>query len=136
MKRLDLGGTACYEDPNESVSVSLDGTSSDDTLTPIVVANYTQSPFPNNTFDEAFGCCALEGYPDELHDLAHELLRVMKPGGIVYLSSCGEIEPYHRTIFADHGFKLVEEPGIVTDPEANDYPYYDTGFRWQIPTGD
>lgn len=133
MKRLDLGGTACYVDPYHSVSISLDGTNADDEVTPLVIGDYTRCPFPSKYFDEALGSCALEDGPEELHALAHELLRVMKPGGTVYLSSCDEPYPYHRSIFEDHGFKLLEEPALVDDPDMNPYPYYDYGYRWELP---
>lgn len=133
MKRLDLGGTACYEDPRESVSISLDGSNSDDMLTPVVVGDYTRCPFPNNTFDEAFGCCVLEGDYVELQALAAELLRVMKPGARVIIKGCDEPSLYKDTEpFLAAGFVLIEDAAVYHVLGSSELAY-DNPFVYQIP---
>lgn len=136
MRRIDLGGTACYEDDSgDSVSISIDGSNSDDMLTPVVVGDYTSSPFPNNTFDEAFGCCVLEADPPQLRALAQELLRIMKPGGHIIIKGCGIPLPSDTTIFQDAGFILVDEAGVYQSSDDGELGY-DNPFMWEVPKGD
>ncbi len=87
IKKLDLGGTACFGSRN-AVIVSIDGTTSDDYVTPLVIADYNRAPFADNTFEEAFGCCYFED-PFVLR----ELFRLLKPGAKAKLSACGSFEP-------------------------------------------
>lgn len=81
--KLDLGGTACYEQAHGAVGITLDGTTSDDGTTPYMIGDYNKMPFADASFDEAFGCCYLE----EPYDF-EELARVMKKGGKVQIGSC------------------------------------------------
>lgn len=85
--KLDLGGTACYENPND-VIISIDGTTMGDHVTPLIIADYNNAPFLGGTFDEAFGSC----YFETSYDL-RELYRLLKKGGRAYLSSCEELTP-------------------------------------------
>lgn len=135
MKRLlDLGGTACYEDQN-AVGVSLDGSGSDDEITPRIIADYNRAPFADNTFDEAVGSCYLE----EEVDWA-ELFRLLKPGAKAIVMSCGfpygvDInepladaeaagfvieEPYHIGYGAEEDNRFaITAPMIVRKPSTN-----------------
>lgn len=82
--KLDLGGTACYEDPG-SVSISRDDLdNSGDEITPQVNGDYNLMPFASNTFDAALGSCYLEHEPNWF-----ELARVLKRGAVVKVKSCG-----------------------------------------------
>jgi hypothetical protein len=82
IKLLDLGGTATYESP-DAVGLSLDGTMSEDEVTPVVIGDYNVAPFAAGTFEELFGCCALE----DTFDL-REAYRLLAPGGKCTVSGC------------------------------------------------
>lgn len=115
MRKLDLGGTACYEDPH-SVGISLDGSMSDDEVTPAIVGDYNRAPFPSNTFDEALGSCYLEEPVDWL-----ELHRIMKPGGQVTIKSCGRpyIGPKSLKREAERfGFIMIQAPSFYYDTDG------------------
>jgi len=84
IRKLDLGGTACYVDPN-AISISLDGSNSEDPVTPLIVGDYNRAPFPDEAFNEAFGSCALEDDID-----FRELYRIMKHGSRTTVTACGE----------------------------------------------
>jgi hypothetical protein len=100
--KLDLGGTgAGWEEPHTSISLDGSHVESDyDTVleqwwTPdhihTVIGTYRTMPFPDNTFDEAFGSCFLEGSDEEGFEGTldwKELARVMKLGATIRLSSC------------------------------------------------
>lgn len=83
-RKLDLGGTQGYEDP-DSVCISLDGSSFEwpNVVTPTVCGNYNRMPFSDEMFDLAQGGCYLE---EEFN--AHELFRVLKPGGKAIVTGC------------------------------------------------
>ena len=121
-RRLDLGGTACYCSPSD-VSISLDGTNSDDEVTPLVIGDYTQCPFPSKCFDEAFGSCALEQDPFTVEQMLIELRRVLKPGATIHLGSCGEPEDWHTWLPLALGFKLIKRARIYRDEDGTPQQY-------------
>lgn len=66
----------------------------------VVVANATQMPFENATFDAAVACHVLEHIAD--HDAAvAEIRRVIKPGGALVA-----LVPCHQFMFNDHDRSL------------------------------
>ena len=116
--KLDLGGTACYESEDD-VCISLDGTSSDDHIVPVIIGDYNQAPFPDNTFDEALGSCYLEERVN-----FKELYRIMKPGARVLINACMELYDDEEIVLQDAinaGFQIIERIGWVEDPEER-YP--------------
>jgi hypothetical protein len=115
--RLDLGGTACYEDP-DAVNISLDASDSGDETTPMIQADYNHAPFPSNTFDEALGSCYLEEKVDW-----RELHRIMKPGAHVTVKCCGRPYIGPKSLVREAkaaGFKMIEAAGF----------YYEAGSGW------
>lgn len=123
--KLDLGGTACYES-KQAVGISDDGTTAGDEVTPHIVGDYNQMPFPNAVFDEAHGSCYLE---DPVN--WHELARVLKPGAPVYVSACAELYDTETIVveeLREAGFVVVE-PIVWVEP-TDDWPerYPDRGL--------
>jgi hypothetical protein len=128
VRRLDLGGTACYDDPM-AVAMSLDGTTLDKECTPIVIGDFANIPFPNETFDSALGACFLEGSdnmkPGETlaEDLARsyrEVYRVLKPGAELKVMSCGGFEPCHLIEGLKAGFTMISGPGLYLEYSGPD----------------
>jgi hypothetical protein len=110
--KLDLGGTACYEDPG-SVIISLDGTDAGDEVTPLLIADYNSSPFPDNTFDEALGSCYLEERPNW-----NELYRIMKPGAEIRIKSCDVLYASDEQVIEEilsAGFIIIETSAYIAD---------------------
>lgn len=126
LKRLDLGGTACYEDAKDSIGVTLDGSMSDDEVTPYVVADYNDMWFfKDDLFNEALGSCYLEEKPNW-----NELYRVMAPGGIVKVKSCDTLYDLDAQVIVDAmnaGFELVERSQYIEGYG------YDEPFTFQKP---
>lgn len=80
--KLDLGGTAGFENP-EDIILARDGTDGGDETTPLVIADYNRAPLPDQCADGIFGSCYFET-PWDLKELA----RIMKPGATAMLGSC------------------------------------------------
>ena len=119
--KLDLGGTACYES-KDAVSISLDGTTSDDEVVHNVIGNYRQLPFVSGQFTEALGSCLLEEPDEQYHDIYTEIARVLKPTARLYAQGCGDGHTNHAQHALDVGF-LIESEGCVYEDE-------DSGERW------
>jgi len=123
IRRLDLGGTACY-DSSDAVACVLDASISDeewnegtqtwDSKTCLIQGDYNRMPFPKEYFDEAYGSCYLE----ERHSY-HELFRVLKHGGRATVSACGDW--YFEELAAQaHRWEPVgENEGRVIEPTIN-----------------
>lgn len=111
-KRLDLGGTACYEDAENAIGITLDGSMSDDEVTPYVVGDYNNMWFfGNSIFDEALGSCYLEEKPNW-----RELNRVMRYGGIVKVKSCDKLYADRTVVLYDAshaGFRCIQVPDYI-----------------------
>ncbi|MEK7607393.1 MAG: glycosyltransferase [Patescibacteria group bacterium] len=60
-----------------------------------IVSDATQLPFKNNTLDGAVSESLFEHVPDA-HLIAREMVRVVKPGGYIYVSA-PFIHPYHTS---------------------------------------
>lgn len=120
-RKLDLGGTACYEDP-QSVIIDLDATNAGDETTPLIQADYNLMPFPSNFFDEALGSCYLEQKPNW-----NELARVMKTGAEVIVKACDlGYAPIGQ--MADDAIEAGFEVLAYAVPTADDEPYLDGPF--------
>lgn len=120
--KLDLGGTACYEDPN-AVAIDLDGTCSGDETTPLIVGDYNRAPFPDNTFDEALGSCYLEERVN-----FKELHRIMKPGAEVTVKACCELYDSELNVLreaVEAGFLIKQM--LVWVPATDDEDTYPDG---------
>jgi hypothetical protein len=122
MKKLDLGGTACYEDP-DAIIISLDGSGGDDFITPTIMGSYNNMPYiPDEYFDEAVGSCYLENSMPNFM----ELWRVLKPGAKVYIKACDsgyaaqEVMERHMI---EGGFVILERGTIVDEEYGFDNPY-------------
>ncbi len=122
-RKLDLGGTACYEDPGSTI-IDLDATNAGDEVTPMLQGDYDHAPFPNNCFDEACGSCYLELPPNW-----SELYRILKPGATAMLKACNAgyapIEDMAADMLAA-GFIILEMGALGSDerPDFSD-PYWD-----------
>lgn len=117
IQKLDLGGTAGYES-KEAVICVLDGSNADDLVTPLIIGDYNNAPFADDTFIEAFGCCALE----ELFSWS-EMRRILKDGAHLHVGSCGPIPDFPQRMqeAADNGFVIVDnEPPWVDETEDAD----------------
>ena len=123
--KLDLGGTACYVDEG-AVSISLDGSNSDDEVTPIVIGDYRRSPFASDTFDEALGSCVLEEDSEEYLDIFREIYRILKPGAQLKVKGCGGPHKNHLLQAIEAGFELIEMATIYIEEYGEisyDSPY-------------
>ena len=58
-----------------------------------VVADIRKMPFPDNSFDSVYCISVLEHVGDEPMDSFNECMRVLKPGGIFYLTVDVSVEP-------------------------------------------
>lgn len=131
-RRLDLMGTACYEDP-DAISLSFDGTTSDDEVTPVAIGDTCSMPFPDSVFSEACGSCFLELTEDELFMSVSELRRVLLPGALVRVKSCGYHDEYHDEVFLEAGFYNIARPGLYESVEHPTLQEYDSPTVWQKP---
>jgi len=122
IKKIDLGGTACYES-DEAVSISLDGTTSDDLVVIQIIGDYRSMPFSSGSFSEAFGSCILEEPDEEYHEIFREIHRVLQSGGLMIVKGCGAWHPNHLKHALDEGFTMIEECAIDLDTGDYDYPY-------------
>jgi len=126
--KLDLGGTQEEMD----VSISLDGTHIDDDCefvilpdgseeivypkekrdpTPRVRGDYFHCPFPDNTFDEASGCCVLEDPKHRYAGFYKEMHRVLKHGGKLWVRGCDRMHRNDIAHAAGTGLLLSETGG-------------------------
>jgi SAM-dependent methyltransferase len=139
--KLDLGGTQEEMD----VSISLDGTHIDDEYdfvvqpdgseeivypkekrepTPRVQGDYTRCPFPDNSFDEARGCCVLEADNNEYVGFYKEMHRILKHGGKLWVRGCDRMHSNHTAHAAGSGLLLSETGGNAFRKE------YDEGLTF------
>lgn len=95
---LDIGsGTGYLQDVVENyVGLDISPTAARYYHKPFVEASATEIPFPDNEFDAAWSIWVLEHVPQPERALA-EIRRVVKDGGILFLSPAWHCSPY----FAD-----------------------------------
>lgn len=134
IRKLDLGGTACYES-KEAIGISLDGSMSEDFVTEVVQGDYRAMPFPSEYFDEAFGGCFLENYYQKYTREYREVYRVLKPGAKLTVSSCGPLHKNHLAHALACGFELVEEAAEYVDPDDPNERWLDAPYVFRKPLG-
>lgn len=94
-----------------------------------VVADIRKMPFPDNSFDSAYCISVLEHVGDEPMDSFNECMRVLKPGGIFYLTVDVSVEPSPYRFSMDQFTTFAAKLGITPAMDPNvllrsrDYDY-------------